>query len=177
MINRIQERIRRGEVIDLAVAIAVGLAFTSLVTALVGDLFMPVLNVLLGAATKGQGVTIELSETQSIDVSGAIQALIVFAITAAAASIALGIPLRRRRTASRQPSAPDATPQPTPAPAPTAAPPGRPASGGNQDYAGYFRPESGREHLTATSPGQAVSPAAVNDHDVVDVRAGNPADS
>ncbi|HEX6032069.1 MAG TPA: large conductance mechanosensitive channel protein MscL [Tepidiformaceae bacterium] len=48
MLREFKEFLLRGNVIDLAVAIAIGVAFTAVVTALVNDLIMPVVAMLGG---------------------------------------------------------------------------------------------------------------------------------
>ncbi len=48
MIQEFREFIRRGNVIDLAVAVVMGAAFTSIVNSLVDDIIMPLIGVLLG---------------------------------------------------------------------------------------------------------------------------------
>ncbi len=49
MINEFKEFIARGNVMDMAVGIIMGAAFTAIVTSMVGDLIMPV----IGVATAG----------------------------------------------------------------------------------------------------------------------------
>jgi len=48
MLNEFKEFISRGNVIDLAVGIIVGAAFTSIVNSLVNDIIMPPIGLLLG---------------------------------------------------------------------------------------------------------------------------------
>ena len=48
MIKEFREFILRGNVIDLAVAVVIGAAFTAIVNSLVGDIIMPLIGVLLG---------------------------------------------------------------------------------------------------------------------------------
>ena len=48
MIKEFKEFILRGNVIDLAVAVIIGGAFTAIVNSLVNDIIMPVIGVLLG---------------------------------------------------------------------------------------------------------------------------------
>ncbi|MBV8938900.1 MAG: large conductance mechanosensitive channel protein MscL [Alphaproteobacteria bacterium] len=48
MLNDFKAFIARGNVVDLAVGIIVGAAFTGIVTSLVGDILMPVLGALTG---------------------------------------------------------------------------------------------------------------------------------
>lgn len=48
LINEFKEFIKRGNVIDLAVAVVIGGAFSSIVNSLVNDLIMPVIGVIIG---------------------------------------------------------------------------------------------------------------------------------
>ena len=48
MIREFREFISRGNVMDLAVAVIIGAAFTAIVTSLVDDIIMPIIGVLLG---------------------------------------------------------------------------------------------------------------------------------
>ena len=48
MIKEFREFISRGNVMDLAVAVIIGAAFTAIVTSLVDDIIMPIVGVLLG---------------------------------------------------------------------------------------------------------------------------------
>ena len=48
IINEFKEFIARGSVIDLAVGMIVGSAFTKIVTSLVNDILMPAIGVILG---------------------------------------------------------------------------------------------------------------------------------
>lgn len=48
MIKEFREFITRGNVMDLAVAVVIGAAFTAIVTSLVDDIIMPIIGVLLG---------------------------------------------------------------------------------------------------------------------------------
>lgn len=48
MIKEFREFINRGSVMDLAVAVVMGAAFTAIVNSLVDDIIMPLVGVLLG---------------------------------------------------------------------------------------------------------------------------------
>ena len=48
MINDFKEFIKRGNVVDLAIGVIIGTAFSRIVTSIVNDLFMPVISVILG---------------------------------------------------------------------------------------------------------------------------------
>ncbi len=76
-----KEFISRGNVIDLAVAVVIGAAFTAVVTSLVNDIITPIVGVFLGG--------VDFVKTLSVTIGGAtikygsfIQALINFLIVA-----------------------------------------------------------------------------------------------
>jgi large conductance mechanosensitive channel len=48
MIKEFREFIMRGNVLDLAVAVVIGAAFTAIVNSLVGDIIMPILGLITG---------------------------------------------------------------------------------------------------------------------------------
>ena len=48
MLNEFRQFISRGNVMDLAVAVVIGAAFTAIVNSLVDDIIMPLIGVLLG---------------------------------------------------------------------------------------------------------------------------------
>lgn len=92
--------ITRGNVIDLAVGMIIGAAFTAIVTALVNGIFKPLINAIpLGdieglitmlvprdangaAIVEGSGVAVDLSKSVYIDWSAFIMAVINFLLTA-----------------------------------------------------------------------------------------------
>jgi large conductance mechanosensitive channel len=47
-LNEFKEFISRGNVIDMAVGVVVGSAFSKIVTSLVNDIFMPILGIVIG---------------------------------------------------------------------------------------------------------------------------------
>ena len=49
MIKEFREFITRGNVMDLAIAVIIGAAFTAIVNSLVDDIIMPIIGVILGA--------------------------------------------------------------------------------------------------------------------------------
>lgn len=76
--------IARGNVLDLAVGVIVGGAFTSIVHSLVDDILMPIIGTLLfGINFNALGFSIPWGKHPYINVGGFVQAVIVFLITAA----------------------------------------------------------------------------------------------
>ncbi|MFT3952395.1 MAG: large-conductance mechanosensitive channel protein MscL [Oscillospiraceae bacterium] len=83
IVSEFKAFISRGNVIDLAVGVIVGSAFTAIVTSLVKDILMPLIGVILaGVNFNSLGVTIPFGNKPYINFGSFIQALIVFLITA-----------------------------------------------------------------------------------------------
>jgi len=80
MIKGFKEFLLRGNVIDLAVALVIGLAFTAVVTSFSDNLIKPLVNLFLGGGVKGG--TFEI-DGQVFNVGALINAVINFLITAA----------------------------------------------------------------------------------------------
>ncbi len=59
MLKEFREFILRGNVLDLAVAVVIGTAFTAIVNSLVGDIIMPIIGALIGGLNfTGLSITI-----------------------------------------------------------------------------------------------------------------------
>ncbi|MCI5835604.1 MAG: large-conductance mechanosensitive channel protein MscL [Firmicutes bacterium] len=89
MIKEFKEFISRGSVIDLAVGIIVGGAFTSIVTSFVNDIIMPVLGLILGKINFKDLKLVLVKATEdvsevSINYGNFIQNIINFLLTALA---------------------------------------------------------------------------------------------
>jgi large conductance mechanosensitive channel len=80
MFSGFKKFLLRGNIIDLAVAVAVGAAFSALVTAFGNAFIKPLIGLFLGGGIKGG--TYEING-QVFDVGGFVNALITFLITAA----------------------------------------------------------------------------------------------
>lgn len=80
MWNDFRKFIARGNVLDLAVAVILGLAFGAIVTALVDDIIMPVIGVILGGIDFS-ALAIQVGEA-TITYGNFIQALVNFLIIA-----------------------------------------------------------------------------------------------
>lgn len=80
MIKEFREFISRGNVMDLAVAVIIGAAFTAIVTSLVDDIIMPIVGVLLGGVDFTT-LAIQVGDA-SIMYGNFIQAIINFLIIA-----------------------------------------------------------------------------------------------
>lgn len=74
----------RGNVMDLAVGVIVGGAFTSIVNSLVSDILMPVIGtILVGINFKSLGFTIPWGNNPYINIGSFLQSVITFLLTAA----------------------------------------------------------------------------------------------
>ena len=84
MLKGFKDFILRGNVIDLAVAVVIGAAFTALVAAITANLIEPVLNALGGVDTGGWGFYVNPDKPDTfINIGAIITAFITFLITAA----------------------------------------------------------------------------------------------
>ena len=86
MFKGFRDFILRGNVIDLAVAVVIGAAFTAVVTAFGTNFIEPIVNSffsVLGIGKDGIGGSIELPGEQQINIGGMVTAIINFIITAA----------------------------------------------------------------------------------------------
>ena len=103
MLKGFRDFIARGNVLDLAVAVIIGVAFNAVVDSLVKDLIMPVIGMLGGAPD------FSALKIGSIAIGNFLNALIAFLIKAAGLYFFLVVPYNR--FAKQKPPAP---PAPTP---------------------------------------------------------------
>ncbi len=83
ILNEFKQFISKGNVIDLAVGVIVGGAFTSIVSSLVDDMLMPIIGMILaGINFKYFGITIPWGNEPFINIGNFIQAIITFLLTA-----------------------------------------------------------------------------------------------
>lgn len=80
MLQEFRQFISRGNVIDLAVAVVMGAAFTGIINSLVGDILTPLIGVLMGGVDFGS-LSITVGEAQIL-YGAFIQAVINFLIVA-----------------------------------------------------------------------------------------------
>lgn len=83
-LNEFKDFINRGNVMDMAVGVIVGAAFTAIVTSLTNDIINPAIKLLTGDAASGiAGLTIPVPGTENgIDFGAFISAVINFLIVA-----------------------------------------------------------------------------------------------
>lgn len=83
ILNEFKQFISKGNVIDLAVGVIVGGAFTSIVSSLVDDMLMPIIGMILaGINFKNFGIIIPWGNKPFINIGNFIQAIITFLLTA-----------------------------------------------------------------------------------------------
>ena len=105
MIREFRDFVLRGNVVDLAVGIVIGAAFTAIVNSLVSDVLTPVIGILFSADFSSLSVTVNRS---TITYGNFLNALISFLLVAAALFFFVVKPmnlLERRRQAA-EPDAP-----------------------------------------------------------------------
>ena len=108
MIKEFREFIMRGNVMDLAVAVIIGAAFTAIVNSLVNDIIMPIIGIILGGVDFTSLVITVGNAT--ITYGNFIQAIINFLLIA----LVLFLIIRSINRASRKKEeAPAAPPAPT----------------------------------------------------------------
>lgn len=84
LLKEFKEFISKGNVLDLAVGMIVGSAFTAIVSSLVDDILMPFIGtILIGINFKNLGITIPWGNHPFIDFGSFIQNIITFLLTAA----------------------------------------------------------------------------------------------
>jgi large conductance mechanosensitive channel len=80
MLKGFRDLVFRGNIIDLAVAFVIGVAFTALIQAFTRSFIEPLIRLFLGGGVDGGKVTLR---GQTFDFGGFINAVITFLITAA----------------------------------------------------------------------------------------------
>ncbi|MFL6163263.1 MAG: large conductance mechanosensitive channel protein MscL [Jatrophihabitantaceae bacterium] len=116
MIKGFRDFIMRGNVLDLAIAVVIGVAFAAVVSVFVSALVKPIINAFPGASVNGWGFHLrggDLAGPTFIDVSSIINAIIVFLVTAAVVYFLVVVPvtkLQERRARGMAPE-PDAVPE------------------------------------------------------------------
>ena len=100
MLKGFKDFLMRGNVVDLAVAVVIGTAFTAIVTAFTTSIIKPLINSLGSPETEGLGFSLrsstpELEKATFIDLSTVINAIINFAIVAAVVYFVLVLPIKK----------------------------------------------------------------------------------
>ncbi|WET78685.1 large-conductance mechanosensitive channel protein MscL [Amycolatopsis sp. QT-25] len=113
MIKGFKDFLMRGNVVDLAVAVVIGAAFTAIVTAFTNGLIKPLINTIGGSdAAKGLGFNILAgNDATFLDFGGVINAAINFVLIAAVVYFVIVLPVkhvqeRRKRGEEAGPAEP-----------------------------------------------------------------------
>jgi large conductance mechanosensitive channel len=128
MLKGFKEFIMRGNVVDLAIAVVIGTAFAAVIATFVSSIVTPIVNAAGGDNTNGLGFSLKhtpgvphgskedvLGASTFIDFSAIINAIIVFAITAAVVYFVFVVPMakvQQRRAAKLAAGDPDPEPKP-----------------------------------------------------------------
>jgi large conductance mechanosensitive channel len=102
MIKGFKEFLMRGNVIDLAVGIAIGVAFTSLVAAFGSNFINPLVASVAGDNDNGLAVQLTDSPKTVLDFGALINALIVFVVTMAVIYFAVVVPMQKLQELRRR---------------------------------------------------------------------------
>ncbi|MGC5051194.1 large conductance mechanosensitive channel protein MscL [Micromonospora sp. DT48] len=110
MLKGFKDFIMRGNVVDLAVGIVIGAAFTGLVTTFTDSFLQPIIN-LIGTGPAGDGAQFSLGKDNPVTWGVFLNALITFLLTAAALYFLVVYPMnrlaeRRKRGEEPPPAAP-----------------------------------------------------------------------
>ncbi len=108
MIKGFKDFLFRGNIVDLAVAVVIGTAFTALVTAFTASFLTPLIALVTGGGGTGGTFTVN---GETFDYGGFISAVITFVLTAAVVYFAVVLPMkaileRRKRGEEAGPVAP-----------------------------------------------------------------------
>ena len=114
MVKGFKDFILRGNIVDLAIAVVIGTAFAAVVKAFGDAVISPILNAFPGASSSGLGFSLRGGEHAAatfINISGLINAIIIFLITAAVVYFVFVVPMnalaeRRKRGEEPEPDAP-----------------------------------------------------------------------
>lgn len=112
MLKGFKDFVLRGNVVDLSVAVVIGAAFTSIVTAFTQGIIQPLINAVTPPQSPGMVIPLVAGkESTYIDVAAVISALINFLIVAAVVYFVIVYPLkmiqeRRRRGEEPGPAEP-----------------------------------------------------------------------
>ncbi len=96
MIKGFKEFIMRGNVMDLAVAVVVGAAFTAVVNAIVENIFDPLIGILFNAESLNKAFIVEAAGAQ-FKFGAVIAAVITFLIVAAVVYFVFVFPMNKLR--------------------------------------------------------------------------------
>ncbi len=108
MLKGFRDFVFRGNIIELAIAVVIGTAFTAVVGSFTGAIIQPILNRIGGMDATGLGIQLGKPDDTStfLDVGAVITAAVTFLITAAVVYFLFVVPMNRiseRRKRNMQP--------------------------------------------------------------------------
>jgi len=113
MLRGFKEFLFRGNVVDLAIAVVMGTAFTALVTSVVTHLVDPLIAAVGGRNVNGLAFQLVDGNPQSVvDIGAIVGALVNFVVVAGVVYVALVAPMRRLLALRRRPDIEEAPPAP-----------------------------------------------------------------
>lgn len=96
MLQGFKDFLFRGNIVDLAVAVVIGTAFTALVSAFTKSIIEPVINAFGGTSVDGLSFRIiESNAATTVNVAAVINAIITFVITAAVVYFVFVVPSKK----------------------------------------------------------------------------------
>ena len=102
MIKGFKDFILRGNVVDLAVAVVIGAAFSAIVTAFTTKIIQPLINAIGSPETGGLGFTVVTGKDSTyVDFAGLISAALNFLIVAAVVYFVIVVPLNALKSRRR----------------------------------------------------------------------------
>lgn len=110
MLKGFKDFLLRGNIVDLAVAVVIGTAFTALVASFTSSFINPLIGLIAGGGPKGATFTVN---GQHFTVGLFITACITFVITAAVVYFAIVVPMKhvQERMAAGKETPPEAVPE------------------------------------------------------------------
>lgn len=97
MLKGFREFIMRGNVIDLAVAVVIGAAFTAVVNSIVENLFNPIIGALFNAEDLAGALIVELPGGAAIKFGAILAAILTFLIVAAVVYFVFVLPINKMK--------------------------------------------------------------------------------
>lgn len=94
MLKGFREFILRGNVIDLAVAVVIGAAFTAVVTSIVNNIFNPLIGLFFKASSLDQALVVTIGES-TFKFGAVLGAIITFLVVAAVVYFVFVFPLNK----------------------------------------------------------------------------------
>lgn len=102
MLQGFRDFIMRGNVIDLAVAFVVGVAFTAVVTAIVEGIFNPLIATLFNAESLAKSMVVELPGGAKLSFGLVLAAIITFLLVAAVVYFVFVMPINKMKEAQER---------------------------------------------------------------------------